>query len=257
MKKVIIFGDLPLSTEIAKYLDKLGYIELAGVVTLPRTKKIIDAFDSESLYDYAVKNNIQVYTVEELNKTFKPGDLDFGFTIRITTLLKKSTLSLFKQGVLNFHGGLLPEYGGLYSPCHEVLQQSKVAGGALHLIPDEKIDAGDIAKRCEFETVPTDTAETVFLKTQQALYDGFREIADDFLNGRLQLTPQSFYIEKGYKVQYFNKNSLEKELQLDDAVKDAIAAHARGYEFTNHERGYIIHEGQKIYFTTKNLEGLM
>ncbi len=256
-KKVIIFGDLPLATKVVMHLQELNYIDIVGVVTNSEKAVAIDAFDCECLYNYAITNNIKTYTLEELVFNFNKKDFDFGLSVRFSKILNSQILALFQKGILNFHGGLLPEYGGLYSSCHEILQGSKLAGGTLHMINDEKIDTGDIVRRCEFEIMPTDTSESVFIKTQRALYDGFCNIINDFFYEKMKFIPQSNYINKGFISQYFHKNSLEKELQLDDATKKLISTHARGYEFSKHERGYIVYNGQKIYFTTKNLEGIL
>lgn len=257
MKRVIVFGDLPIATKIVEYLNGLNYIELIGVVTWPRKKRSIDAFNCDSLYEYAINNHIRIYSLEELANKFSINTLDFGLVVRFSKILKRDVISLFRKHILNFHGGLLPEYSGLYSSCHEILQMNEFGGGTLHFIKDERLDSGDIVKRCEFKILPTDTSESVFIKTQKVLYEGFCSVADDFFHERIISIPQSQYINAGYKFQHFYKKDLEKELQLDDSIKKAISVHARGFEFTDKERGYIIYNGQKIYFTTKNLEGVV
>ena len=254
MKKVIVFGDLPIATEVAKFLNTLNDIELVGVVSEKRHKMNVDPFSSECLYDYAKNAFIPVYRLAELPALFQEGTLDYGLTVRYAQILRKPVLRLFREKVLNFHGGLLPEFAGLYSSCHTLLTKSPVAGGTLHLIEDETIDSGEIVKRCEFEVLPDDTSESIFQKTQLALYHGFCEIAEDFFNGITEYKSQESYRKEGYQSGYYSKDSLQKELMLDDKTKEMIAVHARGFEFSEHERGYIVYNNQKIYFTTKDLK---
>lgn len=255
-KKVIVFGDLPLSTKIVMFLQDLSYIELVGVVTSPRQKAAVDYFDCACLYDYAASNDIEIFTLEKLSKLFEPKSLDFAILTRYSKILKEPVINLFGERILNFHGGLLPEFAGPNSSCHEILSGDGVAGGTIHLIRDETIDTGEIVSRFEFEISPTDTSESVFKKTQKMFYENFCAIAEDFFFGRIQVMPQSELIAKGHKARYFSKKDLQHELQLDDSIKKTISIHARGLEFFGHERGYITYNGIKIYFTTKNLEFL-
>ena len=257
MKRVIIFGELPIATKVLLFLNQITDVEIVGAVTQKRNKGNVDPFDCPSLYDYCIKENIPIFSFQDLRDKFQPGDLDFGFSVRFSYILKEDIISLFKYSIMNFHGGLLPEFAGLYSSCHTILQESAIAGGTLHLITDSGIDSGNILKRCEFPTELNDTSETIFQKTQLVLFDGFCEIVNDFLEQKVESISQQELVLSGKSNCYYDKKSLVKELFLDNDIKRKISVHARGFEFTGHERGYIVVDGMRIYFTTKNLEGFI
>ena len=52
MKRVIIFGELPIATKVLLFLNQITDVEIVGAVTQKRNKGNVDPFDCPSLYDY-------------------------------------------------------------------------------------------------------------------------------------------------------------------------------------------------------------
>jgi methionyl-tRNA formyltransferase len=77
----------------------------------------------------------------EFVQTFAP---DLIVTIRYGAILKAPVIAVPKQGVLNLHSGILPDYRGILATFRAMLNQGAEIGCTLHYIRDAGIDTGDI-----------------------------------------------------------------------------------------------------------------
>jgi folate-dependent phosphoribosylglycinamide formyltransferase PurN len=69
-------------------------------------------------------------------------------------ILKEPLISLAPLGIVNIHPGVLPEFRGIQPYFWELSEGSQLAGATLHLIEDERIDAGGVLGRTSFRTSP-------------------------------------------------------------------------------------------------------
>jgi folate-dependent phosphoribosylglycinamide formyltransferase PurN len=69
-------------------------------------------------------------------------------------ILKEPLISLAPLGIVNVHPGVLPEFRGIQPYFWELSEGSEHAGATLHLIEDERIDAGGVLGRTSFRTSP-------------------------------------------------------------------------------------------------------
>lgn len=252
MKKVIIFGDLPIATKVAKYIKKLSTLELCGVVIGNTNFKNNDPWTDEPLFEYSNKENIKIFSQEEIIKNYQKGELYLGLSCRFSQIIKKEVINRFEYGILNLHGGLLPEFAGLYSVNHTFLCDNKVGGGSIHFV-NEGIDTGDIVKRCEFKIEDEDTAYTVFQKTQKVLYENLKKILIKIdKNEKINTKKLDEYVAEGYPSRYFNKYSLEgkKEISIDKLDSKEALLKIKAFDFPGYEPAYIKINGKKIYLRT-------
>lgn len=253
MKKIIVFGDLPIATKVSKLIMHDKKSKLFAIVIGNARPKNNDPFNDELLIDYAQKKNISIINIHDIDK-FEDKFFDLGITVRFSKIIGEETLKKFKIGILNFHGGLLPEYGGLYSSVHSILNREKKGGGTLHWL-DKKIDTGNILKRCDFEIKKSDTSFSVFQKTQKILFNEFKNIYQDILNNNYVSFTQKEYIEKGFTKRYFNINSLngKKKINISNLIsnnKDLVEielAKIRAFDFPGYESSYIEINGHKLF----------
>jgi methionyl-tRNA formyltransferase len=173
-----------------------------------------------------------------------------GFSCRFDKILKKKHINLFQKGIVNFHGGLLPEFGGLYSSCHTILEGAEFGGGTLHYI-DDGIDCGDIISREEFKVENDDTSISIFKKTQIVLLNAFLKYFDELIFGNLKSINQNKLISMGYAKNYFDRNSLDgkKKFNLDDDPI-LIDRKVRAFEFPDKEPAYFVINNKKYYAKT-------
>ncbi|MCG7562519.1 MULTISPECIES: formyltransferase family protein [unclassified Pseudoalteromonas] len=237
MKKVVIFGDLPIATKVAKFISQHDGCEISAVVIGNENPTNNDPWDDELLLEYARAKSIPILSLDELKKTEQSFDL--GISCRFSKIIKKEIIDRFGVGIVNFHGGLLPEFGGLYSTVHTIISGSNIGGGTLHWI-DEGIDTGNILKRCEFKVQNSDTGYDLFVKTQVALLEGFIEIFESILNGTAIETPLSELTEKGYVSRYYNKDSLNglRYINLEKIDSDASLRIIKAFTFKDYPSAY-------------------
>lgn len=74
---------------------------------------------------------------------------DLIISIRHMTILKECVIALPKNGVINLHSGLLPEYQGVMASFWAMLNREAELGSTLHYISDTAIDKGAIISRSE------------------------------------------------------------------------------------------------------------
>ena len=246
---VIVFGNLPIATKIVMFLKEQSNIELKGVVISDPTPHNNDPWeDTPCLYDYCKREFIPIYKLEELPQYFKNQTLDLGLSCRFSKIIKKNVIDLFSKGIINMHGGLLPEFAGLYSCNFSVLYGAEKGGGTLHYI-DEGIDTGDIIRRCEFHIENNDTGYSVFQKTQIALYENMIEIIPLVLQGKIEAYPIKKLLDLGYEHHYFNKKSIlqYKKVDINTMSEEEILRCVRAFDFPGYEPAYMEIAGKRIY----------
>ncbi|MCM1048300.1 MAG: hypothetical protein NC433_07740 [Clostridiales bacterium] len=252
MKKIVVFGDLPIATKVCMWIKEESSLELIACVSSnPKAHNNDPWEDIPMLGDYCKANNILLYSYDDFKANYSKKSLDLGLCCRYNKIIKKTEIDIFKKGIINMHGGLLPEFAGSYSCNYSVLFNSKIGGGTLHWI-DEGIDTGDIIRRCEFQIENDDTGYTVFQKTQKVLYENMIEIILPILNGEItEFIAQKELLDKGYEHHYFDLKSIGryKKINLSDS-QDIIMRTVRAFDFPGYEPAYIECGSSKFYLRT-------
>lgn len=247
--KIVVFGDLPIATKVSQWILGQDDMVLAGVVIGNENPNNNDPWpDTPLLADFAEENGVDRIILSEIPDRFAEGELDLGLLCRFSKIIKQDVIDAFRLGVINMHGGLLPEFAGLYSCNHEILCASPIGGGTLHYV-DAGIDSGDVLARLEFPIEECDTGYSVFQKTQIVLYEGMISLIPDVLTGKAVGVPLSNYAAAGRPQRYFNARSLEGEKTVDfKAMTDEeIARRVRAFDFPGHEPAYVFVDGRKVY----------
>ena len=120
-------------------------------------------------------------------------------------IIKREIIELFKEGIINFHPGKIPETSGLDSFYYTIKNNCKM-GVTVHLI-DHKVDAG---KFIFFESLNVEPGQSIEL------------IKDNLYN--TQLVSLKKYINNFFekKMTFPEINRPKKNLPLSNAEKDAI-----------------------------------
>ena len=92
---------------------------------------------------------------------------DFLFSFYYRSMLKAPLLALARQGALNMHGSLLPQYRGRVPVNWAIIRGEIETGATLHYMT-EKPDDGDIVAQTAVPILPDDTAKEVFDKVTVA-----------------------------------------------------------------------------------------
>lgn len=111
-------------------------------------------------------------------------------------ILKPSTFSLFPDGVLNIHPGLIPENRGLDALLWGILND-KPQGVTAHIV-DKYIDAGGVLCREEIKIYKDDTVFDISERLHQAqiniLWEALHRIEDSC--ERIEIDPDTPYHSK-------------------------------------------------------------
>lgn len=248
-KKVLVIGSISLASRVLQRLISDARCEIVGVVFEDGlTRKPHDVFD-EPLVSVLVHNfalpRLRVTDVEE---RFADCELDMAISCRAPYILKPRFLRKFKSGVVNMHGGLLPECRGVHNANHVVIDGLGFSGATLHFM-DEGIDTGPIIARKRFDVSPTATAFDVFCQTQEALWELFVEQIDALLEGTVTAEPQ----EESKFLKYYDSKALSKTKRLDLSMDaDRILRVVQGNDFPGHEPAYLLINDTKVFLTTRS-----
>lgn len=248
-RKIVVFGDLPIATKICMWIREESSLELVACVSSNPMARNNDPWkDVPMLRDYCNANNIPLYSYDDLKENYSEKSLDLGLCCRYSKIIKEDVIDFFRVGIINMHGGLLPEFAGPYASNYSVLFNAKYGGGTIHWI-DKGIDTGDIIRRCEFKIENDDTGYTVFQKTQKALFDNMIDVILPILDGEVtEFISQKTLLDQGYEHRYFNLKSIEqyKKINISDSP-DKILRTVRAFDFPGYEPAYIECEGNKLY----------
>lgn len=157
----------------------------------------------------------------ELHTKIKDLDVDLAIVFSFNHKLPISFINLIKDGILNLHPSLLPEYRGGNPYSRVIMAGEKETGVTIHFM-SENFDEGDIVAQIKCSVDDTETMGTIFNKTN---YLGtnlmLKAIMEYEKTGTLPRKPQpqgvfkpaknlsneEFYID-------FNKTAIEIEQQI-------------------------------------------
>jgi methionyl-tRNA formyltransferase len=105
-------------------------------------------------------------------------------------ILRGKVLSVPEIGVLNLHGGKLPEYRG-GSTLNWMIINGETEGGVAILFADEGIDTGKIVLQKKFPIDADDTIVDIINKTDQIFPEMLTTVLNQIENETTNLTPQS------------------------------------------------------------------
>ena len=176
---------------------------------------------------------------------------DFGLSVRYHRLLKAETLSAFSHGVVNVHGGLLPEYRGSYCNIHAILNGDSEFGVTLHYI-DQGVDTGDVVARITTSVENTDTGMDLYLKGERLCVEVVRQQLPKLLSGTADRTPQDVLIAQGAQAHEYRRSDINplRQLSIDDIETESGMRVIRAFDSPHHEPAYVMWLGRKVYLRT-------
>lgn len=167
--------------EVAKYLKERGE-EIVGLCVHEEkfqkcTPEIIAA---AGVPPEAVMEGPALRTPEGLARIrdLKP---DIAIAAFWRYILKPDFLSIFPQGCINFHPGLLPYNRGTNPDVWPFIDGTP-GGVTIHYV-DPGVDTGDIIGQREVPILPTDVAGTFYERTLREIAELFKEIWPDIKAG--------------------------------------------------------------------------
>ena len=251
---VVVFGSIPLATKILKYLLYHPQATVIGVVCQKSHARFPEHYFNEPpVYTVALQHELSVLDLEDLPSLANRVELDLGFSGRFDRILQPQMLALFRKGVINCHGGPLPQYRGVHANIHALINGETKFAGTLHYM-DEGIDTGPIIARHWFDIAPTDTGYDVFCKTEQALWQLFLDNIDAILGDEDKATPQDVFIAQGEEARQYRKQDLESIKAVSwDMPADELWNRIRALDFPGREPARVCLNGRPVYLRTTRM----
>ena len=133
-----------------EYFEK-GFLcnELATFINEHEINTSFEFFD-DHFKSFPIKKCTQVNSPEFIHeiKEFQP---DVFISIRFGKIFKDEIIQIPKNGVLNLHSAILPDYRGIMGTLHAIKAKDKKIGCTLHTIPNSGIDTGEIIEIAELD----------------------------------------------------------------------------------------------------------
>ena len=101
-------------------------------------------------------------------KTLSECDPDLIVSVRYRRILRDGAIAVPRQGVLNLHSGILPDYRGVMATFWAMLNAEPEIGSTLHRIVDSGIDTGPVIGISRTAMRPTES----YLANLLRLYSG-------------------------------------------------------------------------------------
>lgn len=245
MKNIIVFGDIPITTKCIKMFDKINEINILGVCCKPMESSWRKFQNEISTFEYCKKNNIPILKHDDIINL----DPDIGFSIRYGEIISKKIINQFNYGIINTHGGLLPEYRGTYAETHALINNEKEFGVTLHFI-DEGIDTGDIIDIKKIKIQDYHTGLDLYLKGEELCYSILEENIMDILNCNVIHKSQEKIIRKNnIETKTYMLSEIEKikQIPIKKINKPRSQRIIRAFDSPYHEPAYTMIEGKKVY----------
>ncbi|MCD6441959.1 methionyl-tRNA formyltransferase [bacterium] len=187
--KILYMGNKNRGLVCLKALLKEGE-NICGVVIPDRKVKL----SYESLKQFAIKRKISIFHPSKINapifvQKIKKMVPDLIIMAGYNQILKKEIIRIPKKGVINLHGGKLPQYRGS-STLNWMIINGETKGGVAIILIDAGIDTGDIIAKESFEIRPNDTIKEVIYKTDKIFPRLLIKVIRQIKNGTVKRKPQ-------------------------------------------------------------------
>lgn len=218
MFNVIVLGSLPLSTKIIEMLESMDDVNVVGVICRDINLTYIDESNNKSLpYNYCNFRKIKIYKVEDIKLN---NDLDLAISARNNDILKPWFLNKFKKGIINCHGGYLPDYRGVGGHIFPIVNKENFTGASIHFM-NERIDEGDLIARAKIKIEKYDSGFSLYHKINNKLFNLIEENINNILYDKIKSTPQSsLVLECRNKQSHYYKNRDIKNLIKIENIKE-------------------------------------
>lgn len=249
MKKTILFlGHKPIGEQCFKYLLKEQEEDLKIATVVTNLDKD-NWWKSNKIYTLAKKLNIPIISnktraTNEIIKAIKKYNINTIISAQSPWIIESQILQMVNYFAFNLHNAKLPDYRGHNITSHAILNGNKVYTTTLHWISD-KVDCGNIIAERTIDITSTDTAKSIYNKSQKESFKLFKQLLQYFKSDSLPIgTPLSNNLGKFYKKDLLNKHREIKNINEFD-VK------SRAFYFPPFEPSFLIVNNKKFYILPK------
>ncbi len=220
--KTIVLGNLPLATKIIKKVNSSKRFELIGAIHPSREKTYDSPFGEQCAYKFCKQNGIEQIEISDVKSI---NNIDIGISARHNKILDKWFLDRFRLGVVNCHGGYLPEYKGVGGHVFPIINAESYTGASIHWM-DERVDHGPIIDRKKINIEEHDTGISLYFKINTILFDLIKQNIKHITSENMHAKPQNEFTlpnSKYPKIKYkHDLNALLGKKNKTDREKRAL-----------------------------------
>ncbi|MBB3662344.1 MULTISPECIES: methionyl-tRNA formyltransferase [Prauserella salsuginis group] len=244
--RVVMFGYQTWGHRTLRALLDSEHVEVAMVVTHPRSEHAYERILADSVEDLARENGVEAVLAQRpddaLVDKLREVAPDLIVANNWRTWLPPEIYNLPTHGTLNIHDSLLPAYAG-FSPIIWALINGEPEVGVTAHMMNEELDAGPIVGQKSVTVGPRDTAIDLVHATVEKIEPLVAEALEFIAGGRTDWTPQD-----RSKASFFHKRSLEDSridwtwpaADLDRLVRALADPYPNAYTYYKGERIRII-----------------
>lgn len=240
--RVVFFGSIGVA---AKILEELllpeRRLQIVGILC----EKDISSWRTErSVYDVLCDAGLPLLTFERLLDM----DVDLGISVRYNRIIRPEVIARFRCGIVNTHGGILPEYRGSYCNINAILNGEKEYGVTLHYI-SEGVDTGDIVDTLTVPVKEEDTGFSLYRASERLCYAIVQKNLEDLLRNRNRRVPQAALVQAGRNARtYRSAETLALKRVTEAEIMSGFALRkVRAFDSDVHEPAYMELEGRRVY----------
>lgn len=245
LPKVVFFGSDAICLPFLNYLRTEGVeqCELRAVISQPdrrqgRGKKL----QQNPVAAWAAEKGVELLQPEkptrELAEWMVGENVAVSFVMAYGHFLSKPLRDAARNGMINFHGSILPAYRGA-SPVETALAQGESVTGVALMEVAREMDAGGVADVEEVCIEKTDTGPKLRAKIGEAVVPLMRRNLEAVLDGQLH-----------FEAQDLSQVSFCRKISKEDGALDfsltAVQIDARLRAFTPWPGGYFDHGDERI-----------
>lgn len=164
----------------------------------------------------------------EAVRTYEEWNPEIGVMAGYSQILGSDVLGVPDRGILNLHGGKLPEYRGA-STLNWMIINGESTGGITVLFAEECIDTGDVVGQARFPIEPDDTIVDVVEKTDELFPGLLVEALERLETGDADPTPQSIQEGAHYHSRFPRDGRIDWRRQSAENVHNLVRALAGPY----------------------------
>ena len=242
-KKIGFMGTPNFAVPILKNIYQNGY-EVPVVYTQPPSKsnrgqKLVKS----PIHSFAETINFNVRTPDNLKNNqyeyeyLKNLDLDLVIIVAYGIIIPKEFLPLSKEGFINLHASILPQWRGAAPIQRSIMSQNKETGISVMRI-NEKLDEGDISHIFKIKIEENENAESLSEKLSALASENISEVIDSIIDKEAEFKPQDHS-----KATYAKKiNKTEGLIDWNDKAENIIGKINGLFPYPG---GYFIYKGER------------
>lgn len=148
--RVAIIGRTEMLYKAALAIIEAAY-EVPLIITAKETPEYkVTSEDFRMLAEKISATFIYTPSLEKedvIEKIKSVGEIDLAISINFTGVISKRIMDLFKEGILNAHGGDLPRYRGNACQAWAIINGENEVGLCIHKMIADELDSGEIIEK--------------------------------------------------------------------------------------------------------------